>query len=167
MTGNLVVHFERKTYLVTPTQQTRRLAGRRREVIAHNWPDGRMEIRHAGQSLPFHCSENHPYVSAGDVVEQKRVDEVMELIRQAQETDQSVRLTEPRRPLVLGVRKPPRRSPIKAPPTVIGVRPPDLPGQDSPRDRFVLRWVRKQAFLYERSLISETVGGHPWSRTST
>jgi hypothetical protein len=163
MTGNLVVHFERKTYLVTPTAETRRLAGRRRHVFVHTWADGRMEIHHEGKSLPFRLAENYPFVSPGDVVEQKRVGEVMELIRQAQETGQHARSREPRRPPVLGLRKPPRRSPIQAPATVVELAPRGPLGEASPQAtaRYVLRWVRKQPFLYERSLVSETVGGQP------
>ncbi len=55
MTGNLVVHFERGSYVITPGPETRGLAGRRRHVEVRKWEDGRIEIlrqlrvHHAGR----------------------------------------------------------------------------------------------------------------------
>ena len=42
MTANLVVHFERRSYVITPTKDTRPLSGRRRPVEVHQWADGRL-----------------------------------------------------------------------------------------------------------------------------
>jgi transposase len=163
MTSNLVVHFERKSYVVTPTEETRRLAGRRRQVVVHTWADGRMEIHHEGKALPFTAAASYPLVSPGDVVEQKRVGEVMELIRQAQHTASYARPGQPRRPLCLGLTKAALPAPVKPSAAVIELRPRGVGGA-SPSEvaaRFVLRWVRKRAFLYERSVVHETIGGHP------
>jgi transposase len=164
MTANLVVNFGRRTYLVTPTDETRRLAGRRRQVVIHTWPDGRMEIQHDGKPLPFKAADNYPFITPGDVVEQKRIGEVMEQIRLVQAAGGPARTWAPQRAPALGFRKPPLRAPIKAPSSVVELAPRVASGDDPAPEAvapYVLRWVRKQPFLYARTFVAHTVGGHP------
>jgi hypothetical protein len=150
MTPNMVVHFERSSYLITPTKETRGLAGRRRAVEVHRWADGRLEIHCNGQSLPYTVSEEPPAVSPGEVVERKRVAEVVSLIEEQQ------RQGGLRRPGQLRLRdKPalPSPSPASRGPdetiTEVIARAADV-GTEAAK-RFVLRWVRRRAYLYARS----------------
>jgi hypothetical protein len=48
---NLILHYERKLYALRDTAENRRLIGKYVEVF--QYPDGRIEIRVAGQALPY------------------------------------------------------------------------------------------------------------------
>jgi hypothetical protein len=50
-TKDLTLHYERKLYLLADTPDNRRLVGKYLEFF--QFPDGRVEIRVAGQSLPY------------------------------------------------------------------------------------------------------------------
>ena len=68
---NLVVHFERNSYLVTPGPTTNHLAGRSRKVTMLKWPDGRLAIEYEGQRLPYKLCDEYPFVAPGEVVERE------------------------------------------------------------------------------------------------
>jgi hypothetical protein len=51
VTQNLTLHYERKLYLLPDSPGNRRLIGKYVEVF--QFPDGRVEIRVAGESLPY------------------------------------------------------------------------------------------------------------------
>jgi transposase len=85
MSPNLVVQMDCQSWVVTPGPETRRLAGRWRQVMIHTWPDGRREIHHEGVSLPYTIPDEYPYPTPGEIVERKRVAEVMKRMRAAQD----------------------------------------------------------------------------------
>ena len=61
---NLTVQYRGNLYTVTPTSSTKHLAGRSRKIQIHSWADGRMEIHHAGKSLPYVVNDEPRYIAA-------------------------------------------------------------------------------------------------------
>ena len=82
MTRNLLVHFKRSAYLITPGPETNALAGKR--VRVHEWADGRIEIHCNGRTLPFTAFDKNPVVTQAAVVENKRLDAVLAFIQAGQ-----------------------------------------------------------------------------------
>jgi len=82
MTRNLVVHFKRSAYLVTPGPDIHALRGE--PVRVHEWEDGRIEIHCNGRALPFTSFDKNPQITQGAVVENKRLDSVLAFIQAGQ-----------------------------------------------------------------------------------
>jgi len=87
---NLVVQFQRASYLITPHASTHGLAGQM--VRVHQWADGHVEIRHNDRSLAFTLFDQCPHVNQGEVVENKRLGAVLAEIQQRQKSRDEVRL---------------------------------------------------------------------------
>ena len=83
MTRNLVVHFRRVSFLIVPSPETLALAGRR--VRLHESADGQVEIRYAGNLLPYTLLDKQPLVAPGEIVENKRLGAVLSVISAGQE----------------------------------------------------------------------------------
>jgi transposase len=92
MSRNLVVHYRRVSYVITPTAETRALAGAKRRVEVHENADGSVDIRYEGRSLPYTIHETRPLVSAGDIVENKRLDAVLAAVKTYQDRRDEARL---------------------------------------------------------------------------
>ena len=60
-TRNLVMHFRRLTFLIVPSPETLALSGR--HVRLHESADGEVEIRYAGQLLPYTVLDKQPLVA--------------------------------------------------------------------------------------------------------
>jgi hypothetical protein len=90
VTSNLTLHYERKLYLLADTPAHRRFAGKYVEV--YQYPDGRIEIRAAGESLPYSVYDKLGTIDQGDVVENKRLGSVLRVAQlvQAQRDNRSV-----------------------------------------------------------------------------
>jgi hypothetical protein len=76
LSKNLTLNYKRVMYLVEPGPETLRLTGER--CCVHEYEDGRIELRHAGQLLP--CSvffDKDPHVSQGAIVANKRLSAVL------------------------------------------------------------------------------------------
>ncbi len=82
MTRNLVVHFKRSAYLITPGPDTSALGGK--PVRVHEWEDGRIEIHCDGRALPFTNFDKNPQIDQGAIVENKRLDAVLGFIQAGQ-----------------------------------------------------------------------------------
>ena len=82
LSSNLVVHFRRIAYLVTPGPDTLPLAGK--TVRAYEWADGRVELHHQGRLLPCSAFDKNPCVPQGVVVEHKRLGAALAVIQAAQ-----------------------------------------------------------------------------------
>lgn len=93
MSRNLVVHYRRTTYLIEPTAETRPLAGSKRRVDVHENADGSVDIRYEGRSLPFTVYEKQPLITAGDIVENKRLGGALEAVKSYQERRDQARLS--------------------------------------------------------------------------
>ena len=89
-TSNLTLHYERKLYLLADTPEHRCFAGKYLDVF--QYPDGRIEIRAAGKSLPYSTYDKLGTIDQGEVVENKRLGSVLRVAQlvQAQRDNRSV-----------------------------------------------------------------------------
>jgi len=71
LTSNLTLHYERKLYLLQDTPDNRRYAGKYLDV--YQFPDGRIEIRAAGISVPYSTYDKLGAIDQGAIVENKRL----------------------------------------------------------------------------------------------
>jgi hypothetical protein len=80
---NLLLHYERKLYVLVDTADNRRLIGKYVEVF--QYPDGRIEIRVAGRALPYSLYTHSGTIShPGAIVENKRLSHALQVLQQAQ-----------------------------------------------------------------------------------
>ena len=82
VTQNLTLHYERQLYLLADTAATRRLIGKYVEVF--QFPDGRVQIRVAGESLPYSTYDKLGTVDQGAIVENKRLGQVLHVAQLVQ-----------------------------------------------------------------------------------
>jgi len=90
VTDSLTLRYERKMYLIEDTPSNRRYIGKYIEVF--QFPDGRIEIRVAGVSLPYSTYNNIGTIDHGAIVDNKRLSQVLRTaqIIQAQRDDRVV-----------------------------------------------------------------------------
>ena len=80
---NLLLHYERKLYVLVDTPDNRRLIGKYVEVF--QYPDGRIEIRVAGRALPYSLYINSGTLEQqGAIVENKRLSHALQVLQAAQ-----------------------------------------------------------------------------------
>ena len=75
VTDNLTLRYERKMYLIADTPSNRRYIGKYIEVF--QFPDGRIEIRVAGVSLPYSTYNKVGTIDHGAIVDNKRLSSVL------------------------------------------------------------------------------------------
>ena len=90
VTDSLTLRYERKMYLIEDTPSNRRYIGKYIEVF--QFPDGRIEIRVAGLSLPYSTYNKVGTIDHGAIVDNKRLSQVLRTaqIVQAQRDDRVV-----------------------------------------------------------------------------
>lgn len=90
VTQNLTLHYERKLYLLADTPENRRLIGKYIDVF--QFPDGRIQIRAAGMTLPYSTYDKLGAIDQGAVVDNKRLSHVLQIaqLTQAQRDNRSV-----------------------------------------------------------------------------
>jgi iron only hydrogenase large subunit-like protein len=90
LTSNLTLHYERKLYLLPDTPQHRRYAGKYLDV--YQYPDGKIEIRAAGTSLPYTTYDKLGTIDQGAIVENKRLGHALQIsnVVQAQRDNRCV-----------------------------------------------------------------------------
>ncbi len=71
VTNNLTLHYERKLYLPPDTPKNRRYAGKYLDV--YQFPDGKIEIRAAGEKVPYSTYDKLGAIDQGAIVENKRL----------------------------------------------------------------------------------------------
>jgi transposase len=144
---NLLLHYERKLYVLVDTPDNRRLIGKYVEVF--QYPDGRIEIRVAGRALPYSLYINSGTIEQqGAIVENKRLSHALQVLQAAQARREPLRRWAPStahradgakvaRSKRVSSRKPRTRPDLE--PVIAAVEPellPPLPGrQTAPRDR--------------------------------
>jgi hypothetical protein len=91
VTESLTLRYERKMYLIEDTPENRRYVGKYIEVF--QFPDGRIEIRVEGRSLPYSTYNKLGTIDQGDIVDNKRLSQVLRTaqIVQAQRDNRVVR----------------------------------------------------------------------------
>ena len=95
LSRNLTLQYKRVIYLVEPGSETLALAGEPCRV--HEAEDGRIEIFHAGKSLPYRVFfDKEPHVSQGDIVANKRLGAVLAQIQADQRERDRQRLANPK-----------------------------------------------------------------------
>jgi hypothetical protein len=81
-TRDLTLHYERKLYLLADTPANRRLVGKYLEVF--QFPDGRIEIRVGGESLPYSVYNKLGHIDPAAVVDNKRLGHALEVAKLVQ-----------------------------------------------------------------------------------
>src|SRR3954468_2446115 len=69
VTGSLTLHYNKVLFLLEPTDAARGLA--RKRVTVHEFPDGRLAIRHKGRDLPYRTFDKLRRVDQAAVVDNK------------------------------------------------------------------------------------------------
>lgn len=82
VTSNLTLHYERKLYLLPDTPQNRRYATKYLDV--YQFPDGKIEIRAAGVSLPYSTYDKLGAIDQGAIVENKRLGHALRISNMVQ-----------------------------------------------------------------------------------
>src|SRR3954462_5931042 len=82
VTGSLTLHYNKVLFLLEPTDVARGLA--RKRVTVHEFPDGRLAIRHKGPALPYRTFDKLRKVDQAAVVDNERLGAVLAHIRERQ-----------------------------------------------------------------------------------
>lgn len=82
VTQSLTLRYERKLYLLSDTPENRRLIEKYVEVF--QFPDGRIEIRVAGRSVPYSRYDKLAEVLPTEIVESKRLGQVLRVAQEVQ-----------------------------------------------------------------------------------
>ena len=82
VTQHLTLNYERKLYLLADTAQNRRCIGKYVDVF--QFPDGRIEIRVAGVSLPYATYDKLGTIDQGAIVENKRLGHALRIAQLVQ-----------------------------------------------------------------------------------
>jgi hypothetical protein len=97
VTTNLTLQYERKIYMLADNSENRRLIGKYIDVI--QFPDGRVEIRAGGQSLPYSTYDRVGVIDQGAVVNHKRLNHALcRQLSSFKHSETIAWLTNPQRP---------------------------------------------------------------------
>jgi hypothetical protein len=83
LSHSLTLNYERKLYLLTDVAAHRMLIGKYVDVF--QFPDGKIEIRAAGVSLPYSIYNKLGKIDQGQIVENKRLGHVLQIVQKVQE----------------------------------------------------------------------------------
>lgn len=79
----LTLQYDKTLYLLADTKQTRKLIGKYVEV--YEYPNGRIELRVDGSSLPYTTYDRLSEIDQGAIVENKRLGHVLQIAAQVQQ----------------------------------------------------------------------------------
>ncbi len=96
MSRDLVVHYRRATYLISPTPETRKLVGTKRRVDVIERSDGSVEIQYQGRRLPYTVHDKQRLIAPGEIVENKHLGAALAVAQRYQEERDRARLTSSR-----------------------------------------------------------------------
>ena len=83
LSQSLSLQYDKVLYLIEPSPENQRLAGRRVTVI--DFPDGRIKIRYEGRDLVYREFDKLQHVHQGEVVSHKRLGAMLSFIGQEQQ----------------------------------------------------------------------------------
>ena len=83
VTQALTLHYNKALIILEPTEVSRPLAGKRVDVC--EYPDGRLEIRHGDEVLPYRVFDKIRQVNQAAIVENKHLDAALAMARAIQE----------------------------------------------------------------------------------
>lgn len=82
LSGSLTLRYDKVLFIIKPTALSKSL--RRKRVIVCDYPDGRLEIQHHGQSLEYRTFDELRSVNRAEIVENKRLGAVLEHVADEQ-----------------------------------------------------------------------------------
>ncbi|HTQ00633.1 MAG TPA: hypothetical protein VMN56_15020, partial [Casimicrobiaceae bacterium] len=80
LSASLSIQYDKVLYLVEPTEENQKLAGKRVNVV--DYPDGRIAIQYEGRSLSYRQFDKLTHVHQGEVVSHKRLGAMLTFIAQ-------------------------------------------------------------------------------------
>lgn len=89
VSNSLTIQYDRVVYLLEPNDLSRKL--RRKKVRVYDFPDGTIDIRYKGRSLPFEMFDKVRQVKQAAVVSNKRLGAVLNLCREQQAIERVTR----------------------------------------------------------------------------
>ena len=85
LSQSLTLQYDNILFMIEPSEFAQAAIGRRVEVV--DFPDGRLEVRYKGRSLPYRTFDKLRRVTEPAVLENKRLGGLLTLIRQSQQSD--------------------------------------------------------------------------------
>lgn len=82
LSQTLTLRYDKVLFILEPTKAAKRLAGQK--VIVCDYPDGRLEVMHEGVTLPYRTFDKLRSVQRSEVVENKRLDDVLAFVADRQ-----------------------------------------------------------------------------------
>jgi len=82
VSNSLTIQYDRVRFLLEPNDDTAGL--KRKKIVVCDFPDGRIEIRHQGKSLPYRIFDKVRHVKQAAIVDNKRLGAVLTEIKKRQ-----------------------------------------------------------------------------------
>lgn len=82
VSNSLTVQYDRVVYLLEPTDLAKDL--RRKKVRVFDYPDGTVAIKYEGTDLPYSVFDKVRHVKQADIVSNKRLGSVLQLVKEQQ-----------------------------------------------------------------------------------
>ncbi|MBB4189865.1 transposase [Sinorhizobium terangae] len=82
LSQSLTLRYDKVMFILDPTDLATALAGKK--LIVCDYPDGRLEITHEGTSLPYRAFDTLRSVHRSEVVENKRLDDMLAVVAEMQ-----------------------------------------------------------------------------------
>ena len=82
LSQSLTLRYDKVLFILDPTEISRPLAGQK--VIVCDYPDGRLEIMHKSFSLPYRTFDTLRSVHRAEVVDNKRLDDMLSIVAEMQ-----------------------------------------------------------------------------------
>ena len=83
LTRALTLQYDNVVYILDPNDHTQRLIGK--PVMIYDYPDGNIDIKHCGQSLPYCVFDKLRTVTQASITDNKRLGVVLKLAKESQE----------------------------------------------------------------------------------
>jgi len=78
----LTLRYDKVLFILEPTEISTSLAGKK--VIVCDYPDGRLEIMHESYALPYRAFDTLRSVHRAEVVDNKRLDDMLSIVAEMQ-----------------------------------------------------------------------------------
>ena len=82
LSQTLTLRYDKVLFILEPTEVAKRLA--RQKVIVCDYPDGRLEIMHGTDTLPYTTFDKLRSIHRSPVVENKRLDDMLSIVAEMQ-----------------------------------------------------------------------------------
>ncbi|MCB1455993.1 MAG: ISNCY family transposase [Nitratireductor sp.] len=82
LSQSLTLRYDKVIFILDPTDHAKTLV--RQKVIVCDYPDGRLEIMHEGVTLPYRTFDTLRSVHRSEVVENKRLDDILSVVAEMQ-----------------------------------------------------------------------------------